>query len=355
MNIITPTTQTPANPVANGTPCSITAEAESIVTLGFEDFQPFTPNPSFPDLIVNVVSQTTVEVSNAGGSGFDVSESVRYPYNGKIVDLSFDLNHTVGQNWMVFRGYDGAGTANFLDLQVRENPAEGINIKTRTMDLFVPVEVSGKTFSTTYTHDNGTTTLEISDSGGVVYSTVVAEDYSDIEEVYTVLAAEAVSSPYSITNLQLSITKKIDYSVTADTVEVSTTLPYIFTAGTTHPFGTVFEVLASDDGGQTWMTLGSVDLQLVQPTPTPKPTTCVGYGANDYYGLLSYKGECDIPRLKPLDLLIEQYANSYINSNGGSNVTTSGVSNTDIGELITVGNISALGLIEQFQEAYING
>ena len=80
-------------------------------------------------------------------------------------------------------------------------------------------------------------------------------------------------------------------------------------------------------------------------------STC-GYGSTAPYGQQVYKGECEFV-VKAVDFLIQQYANSYINSSTSSFIKTIASTTTD--DNITVGEISALGLIQQFDKGYFNG
>jgi len=79
--------------------------------------------------------------------------------------------------------------------------------------------------------------------------------------------------------------------------------------------------------------------------------TCA-YGATGGYGQQAYKGECP-STIKAIDFLIEQYKTNYINTSTSYFVKK--VDSTEGIDLITIGEISALGLIEQFNKGYING
>jgi len=75
------------------------------------------------------------------------------------------------------------------------------------------------------------------------------------------------------------------------------------------------------------------------------------YNNTNEYGRLKYKG--DLTKVLSLDLLIQQYKKSYINS-ATTQMVQQIVSPPKI-SLITVGEISGLNLIQQFKKGYING
>lgn len=77
----------------------------------------------------------------------------------------------------------------------------------------------------------------------------------------------------------------------------------------------------------------------------------LGYGNTGAYGTLNYKGEP--PKIKAVNFLIEQYKKSYINSSTSNMVKV--VKESKPLKIITLGGVSALGLIEQYEKGYING
>lgn len=102
--------------------------------------------------------------------------------------------------------------------------------------------------------------------------------------------------------------------------------------------------LEADGGGESISSPFTVNIS--------EPIIGSGYGLDGNYGEGCYKGdECPTPP-KALDILIEQFAKPYINSASSVSITVPTIVESNV---IEVGNIKGIGLIEQFRNGYING
>ena len=75
------------------------------------------------------------------------------------------------------------------------------------------------------------------------------------------------------------------------------------------------------------------------------------YGLTGNYGEGCYKGDVCTGTVRP-NLLIQQYKTPYINSSFEVSIFTPNIPEPNV---VTVGNISTLGFIQQFKDVYTNG
>jgi hypothetical protein len=289
--VVEPATQTPVNPVANGTPCSITAEASATVQHTLLDLQPYTENPTWPHIDINNISSTGMDVDTSQLTVYSEANSESVPFYNGALTLTYDLIPIDEDQWFLLYGNKSTTPVSLSQVVISE-ALGSVTVRTRDIDVTVSgLSVVGKIYKLQYSYNPATgVTVSLLENGVEIISESSTESLSDIDDIFLKIATNGNPFGCDIRNFELIEDRTVSYSVTADDVEVSTTLPYNFTAGeippTGHPFGTEFDVLADDGSGA--VSLGTVTLQEIG---------CSTWDFSKYIASIKYKCEYDIAML----------------------------------------------------------